>query len=64
MMSGGGRCGLIYKSGNHEELLSALLKTKELNIAKESEKVLEQFTKELSFEAIASKINLVIEEYH
>lgn len=59
-MTGPGKCGLLYEPGNEKELLDCLLKTKEMNIEAESKKALEQFNKELSFEAIAGKINILI----
>ena len=60
-MTGRGKCGFLYEPGNETELLSLLLATTELNIEKEKMKVLEQFRQELSFAAIASKINQVID---
>jgi glycosyltransferase involved in cell wall biosynthesis len=60
-MSGNGRCGVIYEKGNDQDLLSALTKSKQLNLASEKENVLIQFNEELSFNAIAKKINRVIE---
>ena len=60
-MTGPGKCGLLYQPGNTEDLLSALLKTNEMNVEIESEKVLSQFKHELSFEAIANKITQVID---
>lgn len=59
-MTGPGKCGLLYEPGNEEELLTVLLKTKNMDIEKERAKVLQQFKEELSFEAIAKKINTVI----
>jgi glycosyltransferase involved in cell wall biosynthesis len=59
-MTGPGKCGLLYKAGDEEELLSALLQTKKLDKDKERARVLEQFQKELSFEAIAREIHRVI----
>jgi glycosyltransferase involved in cell wall biosynthesis len=59
-ITGPGKCGLLYEPGNPEQLLSTLLKTKELNIEIEREKTLKQFRDELSFEAIARKIAGVI----
>jgi glycosyltransferase involved in cell wall biosynthesis len=60
-MSGMGNCGFLYRPGHDQDLLSALLKTKELDLSNEKEKVLRQFNDELSFEAIARKINRIIE---
>ncbi|HLG39842.1 MAG TPA: glycosyltransferase family 4 protein [Chitinophagaceae bacterium] len=59
-MTGPAKCGLLYEAGNEKELLNSLLQSKEMDIQKEREKVLEQFKKELSFEAIAGKINILI----
>lgn len=59
-MTGRGKCGLLYSPGNAEELLACLRKTVTLNIEAEREKVLQQFREELSFAAIASKINEVL----
>lgn len=60
-MTGPDKCGFLYQPGNADHLLSVLLKTKEIEIKLESEKVLRQFKEELSFEAIASKIKRVID---
>jgi hypothetical protein len=60
-MTGPGKCGFLYEPGNEKELLDVLLKTKELDIEAERKNVLRQFSNELSFEAIASKITKVIE---
>jgi glycosyltransferase involved in cell wall biosynthesis len=59
-MTGPGKCGLLYEPGNDKELLAALLKTKNMDIEKERANVLQQFKEELSFEAIARKIEQVI----
>jgi glycosyltransferase involved in cell wall biosynthesis len=59
-MTGPGKCGLIYEPGNDKDLLAVLLKTQEMDLEKERSKVLRQFKEELSFEAIAKKINKVI----
>jgi glycosyltransferase involved in cell wall biosynthesis len=60
MMTNQGKCGDLYTPGSVDELLSVLLKTKELNIQNEREKVVQQFEASLSFEAIAEKISQVI----
>jgi len=60
-ITGPGKCGFLYEPGNADHLLSALLKTNEINFEMESEKALTQFKKELSFEAIAKKITGVID---
>jgi glycosyltransferase involved in cell wall biosynthesis len=59
-MTGNGKCGFLYEPGKTNELLSVLLQTTQLNIEEEKEKVLEQFNKELSCEAIAYKMNGVM----
>jgi glycosyltransferase involved in cell wall biosynthesis len=59
-MTGPGKCGLLYKAGNDSKLLKILLQTTTLNIENEQAKTLRQFNTELSFEAIAKKIEQVI----
>ncbi|MEP7255239.1 MAG: glycosyltransferase family 4 protein [Ferruginibacter sp.] len=59
-MTGPGKCGLLYEPGNDEVLLKILLQTGQLNMEEERKKVLQQFKDELSFEAIAKKINTII----
>ncbi len=54
------KCGLLYEPGNEESLLNTLLQTTTLEQERERAKVLQQFKEELSFEAIANKINRVI----
>jgi glycosyltransferase involved in cell wall biosynthesis len=56
-ITGNGRCGILFEKGNIASLLSALIKTKEMNTTEERNKVLEQFNTELSFTAIARQIN-------
>lgn len=60
MMTSGGKCGLLYEAGNEKELLAALVKTCAMDVEKEKQKVIEKFQEELSFEAIAKKIENVI----
>ena len=59
-MTGPGKCGLLYEPGNAKALLKVLLQTVELDMEEEKRKTLQQFKEELSFEAIAKKINKVI----
>jgi glycosyltransferase involved in cell wall biosynthesis len=59
-MTGKGKCGMLYEPGNDKSLLEVLLRTKEMDIENERVKVLQQFKEELSFKAIAKKIELVI----
>ncbi|GAA4736619.1 glycosyltransferase family 4 protein [Flavisolibacter ginsenosidimutans] len=56
-MTGHGKCGLLYEAGNAEALFETLRKSMTLNKEREREKVLRQFNSELSFKAIAAKIN-------
>ncbi|MGZ8524673.1 MAG: glycosyltransferase family 4 protein [Chitinophagaceae bacterium] len=59
-MTGTGKCGFLYEPGNDKALLEILLQTPKMDMQKERDKVLKQFKDELSFEAIAGKINKVI----
>jgi glycosyltransferase involved in cell wall biosynthesis len=61
-MTGPGFCGMLYTPGNKEELLNCLIKTKNTDINKEREKVLEQFRQELSNEAIGKKLNRIMKQ--
>ena len=56
-ITGYGRCGMLYESGNVPALLENLLNTRYLDIESERKKVLEQFDNDLSFDAIAKQIN-------
>jgi len=59
-MTGSGKCGLLYEPGNDKALLNILLQTQKMDLQKEKTRVLQQFKEELSFEAIAGKINQVL----
>ncbi len=59
-MTGPGKCGLLYEPGNAASLLKILMQTVGLDMEKERTKTLQQFNTELSFEAIAKKIEQVI----
>lgn len=59
-MTGRGKCGVLYEPGNSAKLLQALFATAEMDLQIEKAKVLQQFNEELSFEAIAKKINTII----
>jgi glycosyltransferase involved in cell wall biosynthesis len=59
-MTGPGKCGLLYEPGNDKALLNILLQTQKMDLQKEKTRVLQQFKEELSFEAIAGKINQVL----
>lgn len=62
-MTGRGKCGLLYEPGNADDLVKALLKTPEMDKEKEREKVLQQFNDELSFAAIATKIEQMMQTW-
>jgi glycosyltransferase involved in cell wall biosynthesis len=59
-MTGDGKCGLLYEPGNADQLFRLLIGTKDLDLEKGSAAVLDQFHNNLSFEAIAKKINKII----
>jgi glycosyltransferase involved in cell wall biosynthesis len=59
-MTGNGKCGLMFEAGNEKSLLSALMQTSKLNYESERASVIQQFQEELSFKAIAKKINRII----
>jgi len=61
-MTGNGKCGLLYEKANVDDLLAALSKTIKFDMKAEREKTLQQFKIALSPEAIAGKINTVIEK--
>ena len=59
-MTANGECGLLYKAGNENALLSALNHTIQIDVREKRNKTLEQFKNKLSFEAIARKIQEVV----
>jgi glycosyltransferase involved in cell wall biosynthesis len=59
-MTGPGKCGLLYEPGSVTALLKILIQTTELDMEDERAKTLQQFKAELSFEAIAKKIEQVM----
>jgi glycosyltransferase involved in cell wall biosynthesis len=59
-MTGPGVCGLLYEPGNDKALLDALIQSMNFDIDTEQKKTLDQFQNELSFGAIAKKINLIL----
>jgi glycosyltransferase involved in cell wall biosynthesis len=56
----GGTCGLLYEAVNEDALAEALEKSGRLDIAAESRKTLDQYHRELSFKAIAGRIQEVL----
>jgi glycosyltransferase involved in cell wall biosynthesis len=59
-MTANGKYGLLYEPGNTEQLETVLHHAVRLDIDEERIKVLEQFKRELSFEAIARKIDYIL----
>ncbi len=55
-MTGFGQCGFLYKPGDSTALLKVLLHTQKIDLESEKEKVVKQFSKELSFDSIATKM--------
>lgn len=60
MMTGHGKCGLLFSPGNVDALLAAFIQTLTMNREEERRKTLEQFQSRLSFEAIAKDMEEVI----
>jgi glycosyltransferase involved in cell wall biosynthesis len=58
-MTANGECGVLYKAGNENELLAALIQILQMDLQEKRNKTLEHFKNELSFEAIANKIQKV-----
>ena len=61
MLTNNGKCGILYEAGNDKELISALISIAQINIEEKRNRILEQFNKKLSFEAIANKIQITSE---
>lgn len=59
-MTSEGSCGWLFPSGNSEALLEILQQSVYADVDKGRAAVLEQFRKELSFDAIGRKINQII----
>lgn len=59
MITDNGRCGLLYEPGNEQALLDALKLSTEINLEEKQKAALEYFRSNLSFEAIAERIQEV-----
>jgi glycosyltransferase involved in cell wall biosynthesis len=59
MITDNGSCGILYEAGNEAALLSALEHTKLLDVNEKQQRSLAHFKSNLSFEAIAGKIQEV-----
>ena len=60
MITDNGNCGLLYEAGNEAALLAALKKTSEMDVAGKREKSLAYFRSDLSFEAIAQRVQEIV----
>jgi len=61
MITNNGRCGLLYEPGNEISLLDALRLSCEINLQEKQNAALDHFRFNLSFEAIASRIQEIAE---
>jgi len=59
MMTDNGKCGFLYQPGNQVALLASLLQTEAMGVTAKREACLRFYKYELSFEAIAGKIEQV-----
>jgi glycosyltransferase involved in cell wall biosynthesis len=53
-----GDCGMLYEAGNQKELLSVLMQTQQMDLDEKRRKALKFFKDNLSFEAIAKRMEL------
>jgi glycosyltransferase involved in cell wall biosynthesis len=60
-MTNEGSCGFLYQAGDEDSLMEALKKVMGSDAQIERKKTMEQFRRELSFDAIANKIQAVLE---
>jgi glycosyltransferase involved in cell wall biosynthesis len=60
-MSDSGKCGILYEPGNEDALYYALRLSQKFDFEQKRKLTLEQFKENLSFEAIAKRIQLVAE---
>jgi glycosyltransferase involved in cell wall biosynthesis len=56
MITDSGRCGLLYQLGDDDALFATLLETKKIDLKEKQKNCLDYFKSNLSFEAIASRI--------
>ncbi len=59
MITNNGKCGVLFEAGNEAALLTALLQTKEIDIVEKQKLSLEYFKSNLSFEAIANRMEAI-----
>jgi len=58
-----GNCGLLYKAGDSDDLLNALLKVSQLKLEQESKKIENYFRDHLSFAAYAEQVQRVMDRF-
>lgn len=61
MITNNGKCGFLYEAGNTEKLLEALNQTQKMDITEKQKASLEYFRSNLSFQAIATRIQEIAE---
>ncbi len=61
MITDNGRCGLLFEAGNGPALLAALMQTQQIDIEEKKKTSLKYFKTNLSFEAIAGRIQEIAE---
>jgi hypothetical protein len=60
MITSDGQCGILYEAGNEAALASALNSLKDLNLPELQQRVVAHFNANLSFGAIAKRIQDVV----
>jgi hypothetical protein len=61
MITDNGRCGLLYEPGNEHALLDALRLSCEIDLPRKQKAALDYFKTNLSFGAIAKRIQEVVD---
>ncbi|SEN40576.1 Glycosyltransferase involved in cell wall bisynthesis [Mucilaginibacter gossypiicola] len=56
MITNNGECGMLYEPGNEAALLEVLMQTSQINVAEKRKLSIEYYKQNLSFEAIAERI--------
>ncbi len=59
MITNNGQCGILYEAGNEAALLNALIQTQQIDIHKKRKTSLDYFKSNLSFNAIALRIQAI-----
>jgi hypothetical protein len=61
MITNNGECGVLYEPGNEPALLEVLLQTTQMNVAEKRRLCIEYYKQNLSFEAIAERIERIVQ---